>query len=168
MSNSKDQYGRLWFAVYNQQFDRDSGLDYGRFSLNWMKEDGTGATHFITLATQSTSGKQGNNDFNQMGGLQPPQYRVPSFDKKQTWYIETDLKQRSKLGGDCFQIFPVYIKTENNLTRGEFFIHVNLRGRGSLGCTVTDKTRLDAIKREMKNLHDELGVTRIPYYVFFS
>jgi len=165
--SSKDKYGRLWFATFNMQFDRDPGLDHGRFCLNWLKDDGTGATHFITLATMSTAGKQGADDFNQMGGIQPPQYRVPSFGKKQTWFIETDLKQRSKLGGDCFQVFPVNVTTENGLTRGEFFIHKNLRGVGSLGCTVTTKDRLNAIKSEMKNLQ-EIGVKRLPYFVFYS
>ena len=165
--NCVDKFGRMWFAVYNQQFDRDAGLDHGRFSLNWIAADGSGATHFICLATQATAGRQQPDRFNEKSGMMPPQYRVPDMYQKSTWYIETDLKQRSALGGDCFQIFPVYVKTETGTTRGEFFIHINLNGVGSLGCTVTNKTRLDAIKREMKNLQ-ELGVSVIPYYVFYS
>lgn len=164
---AKDKYGRLWFAVYNQQFDRDRGLDYGRFSINWIKEDGTGATHFITVATMATAGKQGANDFNIKGGLMPPQYRIPTMKGKSTWFIETDLKQRSLLGGDCFQIKPVYVKSETNVDRGEFFIHKNLRGVGSLGCTVLDSRRLKLVIKELTNLK-EIGVDKLPYFVYYS
>jgi hypothetical protein len=167
MTAAQDKYGRLWFAVYNQHFDRDKGLDMGRFSLNWIKPDGTGATHFLTLATQATAAKQQANDFNNKGGMMPPQYRIPSFGKDHTWYIETDLKQRSLLGGDCFQVFPVYVTSETGVQRGEFFLHRNLNGVGSLGCTVFDADRLKSVVREMKNLQ-EIGVDRLPYFVYYS
>ena len=157
-----------YFAVFNMGFDSDgSQLDYGRFSVNHVDDDGTGGTDLIVMATMATSRKQGRDDFNERGGLMPPQYRVPAFGTKSTWQIDTKRQNNSNLGGLCYQVLPVYITTENQISRGEFFLHRNLNGVGSLGCTVFDSQRLQQVAKVLDEINSK-GQDRIPYFVYYS
>lgn len=158
---------RQYFAVYNQQFDRDQGLDFGRFSLNWA--DGSkGGTFLIVTATMSTAGKQDPDNFNRTGGMMPPQYRLPAWKGGTgTWELSTERTTRQLLGGLCYQIFPVYVTTETGQQRGEYFVHRNLNGVGSLGCTVMTQDRLLQVAEELDKLADS-GIKRIPYFAFYS
>jgi hypothetical protein len=153
---------KLYFATYNQQYDRDTGLDFGRFSYNWIDNEGNGATDLITVATMSTAGKQAANDFNRKGGMMPPQYRLPGWLGERTWQLDLREQNNSNLGGRCLQILPVYVTAESGVSRGEFFVHRNLNGVGSLGCTVTTAERLEQILAYAKKLVDQ-GVDKIPY-----
>lgn len=157
-----------YFAVFNMGFDEDGEqLDYGRFSVNHLDDDGTGGTDLIVVATMATSRKQGRDDFNERGGLMPPQYRVPAFGTKSTWSIDTRRQNNSNLGGLCYQVLPVYVTTENQISRGEFFLHRNLNGVGSLGCTVFNSERLQQVANVLDGL-SEAGIKRIPYFVYYS
>jgi hypothetical protein len=158
---------RLYFATYNQHFDRDPGLDHGRFAFNWVDSDGGGATDLIVVATMATAGKQDADDFNRKGGMMPPQYRIPGWYGKQTWTLDLREQQKPLLGGRCLQVLPVYITTETGVNRGEFFVHRNLRGIGSLGCTVTTAERLEQILAYAKRLVSQ-GVDKIPYFAYYS
>ncbi|MEY3827032.1 MAG: hypothetical protein RLZZ148_1850, partial [Cyanobacteriota bacterium] len=81
-----------YFLVFNQHFDRDKGVDWGRLSLNTLNP---AKTITVWTATSSIDKKQHPESFHQKGGIIPPQYRcgIPC------WTVDTKPIFMSKVKG---------------------------------------------------------------------
>jgi len=149
-----------YFFVYNQQFNRDRGLDWGRLSLNQLNPD---KTLYIWTATSSVESKQQGESFHNKGGLIPPQYRcgIPC------WYVETKpipMPSVKGVEGNFYKINPHSVTTDKGGVRGDFGIHLDANVPGSMGCIVMDKTRFADFERVIKTVKEK----SIPLFVFYS
>lgn len=163
-----------YFATYSQHFDRDKGQDYGRLCFRSLDTDtDAGTTELVLIATMSTASKQGSNSIHERGGLMPPEYRVNDLAKGNgrytAWTLETQQQYRATKGieGACFQILPVYIKTDQGTTRGEFFVHEDKNVEGTLGCIALTKERFDQVKTFMAKLAKQ-GIRAMPLFLTYS
>lgn len=163
-----------YFATYSQPFDNQPGQDYGRFCIRSLDGKGQGKTHLVLVATMSRADKQAVESFHIKGGLMPPEYRTSTFyntDEKtyDSWVLETREQWRDTIGieGHCFQILPVYVKTDKGTTRGEFFAHRDANVIGSLGCIVFTADRFIVLRDYMRKLR-ALGVKQLPLFVTYA
>jgi hypothetical protein len=150
------------FLVFNQHFDRDYGLDWGRLSLNQLNPD---KTLKIWTATSSVANLQKPEDFHQRGGIIPPHYRcgIPC------WTVKTapiSMPTIKGVEGNFYKIDPHIVTTDKGAKRGDFGIHRDANVPGSMGCIVLSDDRFkdfEAAMRSIKNLNPS-----IPLFVFYS
>ena len=151
-----------YFFVFNQQFDRDKGLDWGRLSLNQLNP---AKTLHIWTATSSVESSQKAESFHNKGGLIPPQYRCKNMPT--TWEVETKpipMPSVKGVEGNFYKINPHAITTDKGGVRGDFGIHLDANVPGSMGCIVMDKTRFRDFEKVIKTIKQ----SGIPLFVFYS
>ena len=157
----------MYLLIYSQQFDRDPGLDYGRLSLNHLKQ----GTVEIWRATSATKGKQKPESFHEKYSLIPPQYRVPKLMKnKKTWTVHTEPLPRPNnpgIEGNFYKITPYLVETDKGGKRGDFGIHKDANVPGSLGCIVMSEKRFVQFEQKMTKLRNQ-GIKEIPLFVQYS
>lgn len=149
------------FFIFSMHFDRDSGLDWGRLSLNSLAE----GTKVIWTATTSTADKQGPEDFHQKGGLIPPQYRC----NIRNWKVETtpiNMQSIRGVEGNFYKINPREVITDKGGIRGDFGIHKDANVPGSLGCIVLDSKRFGEFEQRITKLAKTIKT--IPLFVQYS
>ena len=149
-----------YFFVFNQHFDRDKGLDWGRLSLNQLNPP---KTLTVWTATSSISTKQQPESFHQRGGIIPPQYRcnIPC------WSVETSpipMPKTKGVEGNFYKINPHSVTTDKGEIRGDFGIHLDANVPGSMGCIVLNPVNFAKFESIMK----ALKVSSIPLFVFYS
>ena len=153
--------GRVLF--FNSHFDRDTGLDYGRFSLGSLSE----GTKEIWVAASSYGTKQFPESFHYRGGFLPPEYRVPGL---KNWWFKTSpisMPHVKGVAGNFYQILPFQVHTDKGGVRGDFGIHLDANAPGSLGCIVMSKDRFTQFESWMTKLRSS-GVERVPLFVRYS
>ena len=150
------------FLIFSMQFDRDPGLDSGRLSLNSIEA----GTKDVWIATSSTANKQGSEDFNERGGLIPPQYRCGI---KYYTVATSPIPMASVKGveGNFYKIDPHQVTTDKGTVRGDFGIHRDANVPGSLGCIVLNGDRFRDFEVAMRSLKDK-GLVSIPLFVQYS
>jgi hypothetical protein len=149
-----------YFLVFNQHFDRDKGLDWGRLSLNTLNP---AKTITVWTATSSINTKQQAESFHQRGGVIPPQYRcsIPC------WTVDTTpipMPQIKGVEGNFYKINPHQVTTDKGGVRGDFGIHLDANIPGSMGCIVLNSfnfTNFETIIKAVK-------ADSIPLFVFYS
>lgn len=148
------------FLVFNQHFDRDNGLDWGRLSLDQLNP---GKTITIWTATSSIASKQNPESFHERGGIIPPQYRcgIPC------WTVDTKpipMPQVKGVAGNFYKINPHEVTTDRGGTRGDFGIHLDANVPGSMGCIVLNPVNFRDFETTMK----KVAAVSIPLFVFYS
>ncbi len=152
-----------YFLIFSLHFDRDPGLDWGRLSLNCLKN----GTIDIWLTTSSVASKQQKEGFHQKGGLIPPQYRCPGL---KNYTVETNpvpLPHVKGVQGNFYKILPFSVETDRGGKRGDFGIHIDANVPGSLGCPVMSRIRFKGFEKRMNQLRSE-GVKSLPLFVQYS
>jgi hypothetical protein len=149
-----------YFLVFNQHFDRDKGLDYGRLSLNTLNP---AKTITVWTATSSIQAKQQPESFHQRGGVIPPQYRcgIPC------WTVDTKPIPMPKIKGvegNFYKINPSSVTTDKGGVRGDFGIHLDANAPGSMGCIVLNPLNFTNFETIMKAVKAD----SIPLFVFYS
>lgn len=153
----------MYFLTFSMGFDRDNGIDNGRLCLRHL-EQGTIA---VWIATSSTENKQSAEDFNEKGGLIPPEYRVPGL---KNWTVETSPIPMPKIKGvegNFYKINPYEVETDKGGVRGDFGIHLDANVPGSMGCVVMSKDRFNDFEKQMALLSAK-DIESIPLFVTYS
>lgn len=151
------------FLLFSQHFDRDSGQDYGRLSINGLSD---GTTH-IWKATSSHATKQYAESFHERGGLLPPQYRVQNLKNYTVTTKPINLSHNKGVDGNFYQILPFKVVTDKGGQRSDFGIHKDGNVEGSLGCIVMDPNRFQQFEQAFAQLRSA-GVASIPLFVQYS
>lgn len=157
----------MYFLIFSLHYDRDSGLDWGRLSFNWIEiEAENSRTLNCWQATSSTATKQGLESFHQRGGLIPPQYRVPGLG---AWRVRTApiaMPNVRGVEGNFYKIEPFEVLTDKGSARGDFGIHLDANAPGSLGCIVLSADRFEEFQKKMDAIAAEYPL--IPLFVQYS
>lgn len=152
-----------YFLIFNSHFDRDKGVDQGRFSICSLEN----GTLDIWVACSSHSTKQYHESFHERGGYIPPEYRVPGIEN---WFVETDpldLTKNKGVAGNFYKITPFEVTTDKGGKRGDFGVHLDANYPGSLGCIVMNKKRFGQFESWMRILRKE-KIKRIPLFIRYS
>ncbi len=155
--------GSDYFLIFNSHFDRDSGLDYGRLTVNSLS---LGTTH-VWKAASSYSTLQGFESFHRRGGYLPPQYRVNSLPN---WIVNLNpipLVHVQGVEGNFYKIDPHVVRTDRGGVRSDFGIHKDANAPGSLGCIVMSEDRFANFEAAMSKLR-ELSIFSLPLFVQYS
>ncbi|MEO1372759.1 MAG: hypothetical protein AAFW70_00230 [Cyanobacteria bacterium J06635_10] len=105
--------------------------------------------------------------FTFIGGLIPPEYRVPGL---KSWQVHTkpiNLSHNLGVQGNFYKIDPHEVKTDKGGTRSDFGIHKDANVPGSLGCIVLTDERFKDFEKEMSQLLKD-GVDSLPLFVTYS
>lgn len=151
------------FAIFSSHFDRDKGLDHGRFALCSL----TRGVIDIWVAASSFSTKQYKESFHERGGYLPPTYRCPGL---KFWEIETspvDLRGVKGVAGNFYRLLPHAVTTDKGGKRSDFGVHLDANVPGSMGCIVMDARRFKQFENQMKLLNQK-GTKKIKLLVFYS
>ena len=151
------------FLLFTQHFDRDPGQDYGRLSLNSLRD---GTTH-IWKATSSYATKQYAESFHERGGLLPPQYRVKNLLCYTVSTTPIPLNHVKGVDGNFYQILPFEVVTDQGGKRSDFGIHKDGNVEGSLGCIVMDSNRFQQFEQAFARLRSA-GISKVPLFVQYS
>lgn len=152
-----------YFLLFSMHFDRDKGLDWGRLSLNCLKQ----GTVDIWVTTSSVASKQQAEGFHQRGGMIPPQYRCPKLKHYTVGTNPLPLPHVKGVEGNFYKINPHKIMTDKGGVRSDFGIHIDANVPGSMGCPVMSKERFKQFEKRMAQLQKE-GVKNLPLYVQYS
>ncbi len=153
-----------YFLIFNSHFDRDSGVDIGRLSLNSLSK----GTIDILKASSSYSTKQYPESFHDWGGYLPPEYRVPGLPN---WLVDItpiDLSHVKGVGGNFYRIHPFEVRTDKQGKRSDFGIHLDANAPGSLGCIVLSADRFSKFESWMRNMGNLRENKQINLYVRYS
>ena len=152
-----------YFLIFSMQFDRDTGLDSGRLTLNSL----SGTKGRVWVATSATDGLQFVESFHQRGGLIPPQYRckdVPSY------FVDTNpipMPETKGVEGNFYRISPYMVTTDKGGVRSDLGIHRDANVPGSMGCIVMTGERFRDFEKAMQTLRDD-KIPSIPLFVQYS
>ena len=155
------------FLMFQMQIDSTRhvipGLNRGRL---WLWDFKLGCI-FRWVATCSYNGKQDVGDWNQTGGLHPPNY---AMDNSDWFYIKTNLiVQPGQPVDEGF--LPIYHnsntwKTLQGATRSQIMFHEDKGSPGSYGCIVMAKGEWECFKSVFKYCCGHLN--EVPYGVIYS
>ena len=153
-----------YFLVFNQHFDREKGLDWGRLSLNTLNP---AKTVTVWTATSSINTRQQPESFHQRGGVIPPQYRcgIPC------WTVDLKpipMPQVKGVEGNFYKINPHQVTTDKGGVRGDFGIHLDANAPGSMGCIVLNSLNFDNFETIIKTVDTAIDADSIPLFVFYS
>lgn len=152
-----------YFFIFSSHFDRASGLDMGRLSLNSLSS----GTIDIWVASSSVATKQYPESFHERGGLIPPQYRV--LDLK-NWTVDLYpiyMPNHPGIRGNFYKIEPYSVTTDKGGKRGDFGLHKDANHPGSLGCIVMSNKRFESFENRVSQLIKK-EVSKVPLFVQYS
>jgi hypothetical protein len=152
-----------YFLIFSAHYDRDPGLDDGRLSLNHL----TNGTIEVWSARSGSINKQEKEGFHERGGMLPPQYRCVGVPFWKVLVSPIAMPQLKGVEGNFYKINPHEVKTDKGGFRGDFGIHKDANGPGSLGCIVMNADKFNSFEKRMQELK---GFTyqQIPLFVQYS
>ena len=152
----------LYYLVYSAHWDRDSGLDYGRLTLNHLERGNLA----IWMATSSVASRQTyNKQFQRYGCI--PANNVIRTRKYHILTTPEDSRHVKGVEGSFYRIYPNTIFTSKGTKRTAIGIHKDANLPGSLGCIVMSSDRFIRFEREISKIKDR-GITEIPLQVQYS
>ena len=150
------------YLVFSMHWNRDTGLDWGRLSLNCLEKGNLA----IWVATSSTSHRQKYDwQFKRNGCL--PANNNTLTRKYHILTMPEDSRHVRGVEGSFYRIYPNEIRTTAGTTRTACGIHKDANLPGSLGCIVMSPNRFISFENAMANLKG-IGVTKLPLQVQYS
>lgn len=155
------------FLMFNMQLDSSRhvipGVNRGRVSL-WDYELGC---IYRWVATSSYNGKQNVDDWQEIGGLHPPNFSMPN---SEWFYLDTKLivqpQQIVKQGYLPFYKGSNTWKQIEGKTRSQIMWHETMSNGGSYGCIVFPKAEWESFKKIFRETCGHLESVR--YGVMYS
>jgi hypothetical protein len=153
----------MFFLLFSMHFDRDTGQDYGRLSLNHP----VNGCRSIWVATSAVATRQEAEGFHQRYGMIPPCYRTKNANP---YRVDTKPYFLTTKGveGNFYCIHPITVYTDKGGVRSEFGIHRDANVVGSEGCIVLTGERFKSFEQEMSTMLNTFNLKQLPLFVQYS